>query len=49
AGALDAIKEAVDIGRKLSEASPQRYLPDLASSLNNLSDRLSAVGDTAGA
>ena len=35
AGALDAIKEAVDIRRKLSEASPQRYLPDLARSLGN--------------
>jgi tetratricopeptide (TPR) repeat protein len=32
-GALDAIKEAVDIYRKLSEASPQRYMPDLARSL----------------
>jgi tetratricopeptide (TPR) repeat protein len=30
AGALDAIKEAVEIRRKLSEASPKRYLPDLA-------------------
>ncbi len=49
AGALDAIKEGVDICRKLSEASPQRYLPDLAMSLNNLSAHLSDVGDTAGA
>jgi len=48
-GALEAIKEAVEISRKPSEVNPQRYLPDLASSLNNLSNRLSAVGDTAGA
>ena len=49
AGALDAIKESVDIDRKLSEASPQRYLPELATSLNNLSRCLNAVGDTSGA
>jgi tetratricopeptide (TPR) repeat protein len=49
AGALDAIKDAVEIYRKLSEARPQRYLPELAGSLNNLSNQLNAVGDTAGA
>jgi hypothetical protein len=48
-GALEVIKEAVEMCRKLSEASPHRYLPELARSLNNLSNSLSDVGDKAGA
>ncbi len=47
--ALEAIQEAVEHYRKLAEANPARFLPDLASSLNNLSLRLSDVGDTEGA
>ncbi len=46
---LQAIQEAVEHFRKLAEAAPARFLPDLASSLNNLSNRLSAAGDGAGA
>ncbi len=49
AGALGAIREAVEIYRRLAVASPARYEPDLASSLNNLSVRLGDVGDSAGA
>jgi tetratricopeptide (TPR) repeat protein len=49
AGALEAGKESIEIYRKLSSASPQRYLPKVAMSLNNLSNSLSAVGDKAGA
>ncbi len=37
--ALGSITEAVDIGRRLAAANPAAYLPDLATSLNNLSDR----------
>ncbi|QCN94406.1 tetratricopeptide repeat protein [Azospirillum argentinense] len=48
-GALVAIKEAVAIRRKLTEAAPACFLPDLATSLNNLSNRLSEAGDGAGA
>ncbi len=48
-GALEAIKEAVEIYRKISEVSPQRYLPYVAMSLNNMSNRLSAIGNIAGA
>ncbi len=39
--ALASSEEAVDIRRKLAEANPQAFLPDLASSLNNLGIRLS--------
>ncbi|MBM3533338.1 MAG: tetratricopeptide repeat protein [Alphaproteobacteria bacterium] len=49
AGALDAIREATDIYRRLAKAAPARFEPDLASSLNNLSNRLSGAGDGAGA
>ena len=45
AGALEAIREAVEICRRLAAASPARYEPDLAGSLINLSNGLSAVGD----
>ena len=48
-GALEAIREAVEIRRRLAAASPARYEPDLALNLNNLSNRLGEVGDTAGA
>ena len=44
-GALEAIREAVDIYRRLAPASPARYEPDLAQSMNNLSNTLSEVGD----
>ena len=32
-GALDAIREAVEISRRLAAASPVRYEPDLARSV----------------
>jgi hypothetical protein len=35
---LKATEEAVKIYRKLSEQNPQAFLPDLATSLNNLGD-----------
>ena len=41
---LAAIEEAVDHYRGLAEAAPDAFLPDLARSLNNLSNRLSDVG-----
>jgi hypothetical protein len=44
-GALEAIKEAADIYRRLAASNPARFEPDLASSLNNLSNRLSDAGD----
>ncbi len=47
AGALEAIKEAVDLYRKLAAASPARFELDLAMSLNNVSVFLSNTGDTA--
>src|SRR5712691_1352477 len=40
---------AVDIRRRLAQANPARFEPDLAMSLNNLSLRLSDAGDGAGA
>ncbi len=49
AGALEAVRESVEIRRRLASESPARYEPDLASSLNNLSVRLSGTGDSAGA
>ena len=49
AGALTAIREAVDIYRRLALANPARFEPDLAMSLNNLSNRLGEAGDRAGA
>ena len=38
-------REAVTIRRQLAQASPAAYLPDLATSLNNLASRLSEVGE----
>jgi tetratricopeptide (TPR) repeat protein len=49
AGALAASHEAVDIRRRLAQANPARFEPELASSLNNLSVHLSDTGDGAGA
>ena len=37
---------AVEIRRRLAEAEPAAYLPDLAMSLNNLSLRLGELGRT---
>jgi len=48
-GALEAIREAVELHSRLAEANPAQYEPDLAISLNNLSNFLSAAGDNAGA
>ena len=48
-GALTAIRESVEIRRRLSSANPARYEPVLASSLNNLSGHLSKTGDREGA
>jgi hypothetical protein len=49
AGALAAIREAVEIRRRLAQDNPARFAPNLAVSLNNLSVRLSDAGDGAGA
>ena len=46
AGALEAVREAVEIRRRLAAASPTRYEPDLAGSLSVLSDRLEERGQT---
>jgi hypothetical protein len=43
--ALDPAREAVDIRRRLADAEPAAYLPDLAFSLNNLGVSLGEVGD----
>ncbi|WP_456047181.1 tetratricopeptide repeat protein, partial [Actinomyces sp.] len=43
--ALAAAREAVRLRRALAEVSPQAYTPDLAGSLNNLANILSAVGE----
>jgi len=43
--ALAPTQEAVTIRRRLAEAEPAAYLPDLANALNNLGVRLSEVGD----
>jgi hypothetical protein len=48
-GALEAIREAVEIRRRLAEDDPARFAADLALSLNNLSNRLSDAGDGANA
>jgi hypothetical protein len=48
-GALEAIREAVEIRRRLATTNPARYEPDLARSLNNLSNRLGESGDRQGA
>jgi hypothetical protein len=42
--ALAAIEEAVAINRALAQAQPNEYLPDLATALNNQSDRFSDLG-----
>ena len=42
--ALEAITEAVQIRRQLAAARPDAYLPDLATSLNNLSVDLGDMG-----
>ena len=48
-GALASITEAVEHYRRLAEAGPAAYLPDLAGSLNNLSNHQSETGDRGGA
>jgi Tetratricopeptide repeat len=42
---LASITEAVDIRRELAGANPAAYLPDLATSLNNLSVQQAETGD----
>src|SRR5262249_50330650 len=42
--ALTATTEAVQIYRRLAQANPAAYDPDLALSLNNLGNRLSGLG-----
>jgi len=49
AAALEAIRDAVAIRRRLAAANPARFEPDLALSLNNLSVQLSDAGDNAAA
>ncbi len=49
AGALATIGEAVALYRELAEASPGAFLPDLAMSLNNLSNAQAETGDRVGA
>ena len=50
AGALAAIREAVEIRRRLVQHNPTpRFACDLAVSLHNLSLRLGEAGDLAGA
>ena len=44
--ALDAIREAVEIRRRLAASSPARYEPDLARSISVMSDRLEEQGQT---
>ncbi|WP_307821754.1 tetratricopeptide repeat protein [Streptomyces coffeae] len=44
--ALAALREAVEIRRKLAAKQPATFLPDLSSSLNNLSALLSIHGQT---
>ena len=48
-GALEAIREAVEIYRGLAEKNPGAFNPVLAMSLSNLSGCLSDVGDRGGA
>ena len=48
-GALDAARESSEIYRKLAEAHPEAFLPNLAASLSNLGNRLSDLGDREGA
>ena len=46
---MEAVREAVEIRRGLAAGNPGAFNPDLAGSLNNLSNRLSEVGDRGGA
>ena len=48
-GALEAVREAVEIRRGLAEENPAAFTPDLGVSLNNLFGGLSGVGDRKGA
>jgi hypothetical protein len=48
-GALAPAVEASNIYRRLAQANPATYEPDLAMSLNNLANCLSETGDRAGA
>jgi tetratricopeptide (TPR) repeat protein len=48
-GALQSIREAVEIRRNLHDAYPDAFAPGLATSLNNLSIQQSYVGDREGA
>jgi hypothetical protein len=41
---LAASEEAVEVRRRLAQANPAAYLPDLASSLNNLSVDMAEAG-----
>ncbi|RAO43019.1 hypothetical protein GAR06_04906 [Micromonospora saelicesensis] len=41
---LDAIEESTAIYRRLAKANPAAYLPNLATSLNNLSNLLKVLG-----
>ena len=43
--ALEAAREAVELYRGLTEASPQAFTADLAGALSNLANRLSDVGE----
>ncbi|WP_376792341.1 tetratricopeptide repeat protein [Thermoflexus sp.] len=42
--AMETTQEAVNIYRELAQTSPQVFLPDLATSLNRLGNRLSDLG-----
>ena len=46
---MDAIEQAVAIYRRLAEQAPARFEPDLASSLNNLSNRQFETGKVSAA
>ena len=46
---LEAARQSVDLFRALAEARPEVFLPNLAGSLNNLSNQQAATGDRAGA
>ena len=45
----ESIAEAVGHYRKLADSNPAAFLPDLALSLNNLSNRQSEMGERASA
>ena len=46
--ALEAADEAVRLYRELAPARPDAFIPDLAVSLNNLANGLSALGPARG-